>query len=150
MVDELSSRRHRFQTGQKIRLADGQSWVFPTPLAPGDSNGFRADPEYGPLLDVVRDADSDEERALGELALGIFLLSWNYDLSPSAFQDLLSFPPGSQSVEEWRASLKELVNTHSQSTFAFRDRSVLKQIDTATPGWVSRFLTRLWPSPTDQ
>ncbi|APW59916.1 hypothetical protein [Paludisphaera borealis] len=144
MVDELSRRRHNFQPGRKLRLANGQLWVFPTPRVPGDPTGFQADAEYRPLLDSVREADSDAERALAELALAVFLLSWNYDLSPSEYQELLSFPAGSPAVEEWRGNMSELACAHIGGPLLAKEPGMAYQ------GWFSRLLARFRPSPTDQ
>jgi hypothetical protein len=150
MIEELLRRRQEFQPGRKICLADGQSWTFPSPLVTDDPKGFQAALEYGPLLDALREADSESERALAELALAVFLLDWNYNLSPSEYQKLLSFPPDSPAVEEWRENLDGLARSHLRAAPDFDGRIVAKAVTSPSQSWLTRLLTRLRPSPTDR
>ena len=81
MVDELSSRRSRFPPGTPICLANDQEWTFPAPTADSESAFEPAGAEYLGLIHAVQEAEDQSERRLAELALAIFLIGLNYDLS---------------------------------------------------------------------
>ena len=88
MVDERTLRRAAFVEGTNVVLADGQSWSLPGRRLDHD------DPEYVAMLRMVREAEDATERLRAELALTIFLLSRNYEISPELYQTLLDFEPG--------------------------------------------------------
>jgi hypothetical protein len=87
MADEKALRRPTFVEGRRVVLADGQSWSLPTHRAD------RADPEYDAILRMVREAEDASDRLRSELALTIFLLSRNYQLTPDVLQEILGFSP---------------------------------------------------------
>jgi hypothetical protein len=112
MIDERVKRRPGFIPGMPIRLADHQEWWVP---APSDLRGPDAgsdDPEYAYLLEAVDDAEDAAELRRAELALGIFLLSRNYQFSPSEFAELLEVPPGSPRFEVVRAAFRGMADAH--------------------------------------
>jgi hypothetical protein len=88
MADEQALRRPTFVEGARIPLADGQTWSLP------ERRADQADPEYDAMLRVVFEAEDEAERLHSELALTIFLLARNYQLTPDLYQELLNFPPG--------------------------------------------------------
>ena len=64
MIDELSSRRSRFQPGIPICLANGQEWTFPAPAADSEFAVESAEAEYVGLIHVVQEAEDQSERRL--------------------------------------------------------------------------------------
>ena len=92
MVDELSSRRSRFQPGTTICLANDQEWTFPAPTADSEFAVESAEAEYLGLIHAVQEAEDQSERRLAELALAIFLIGLNYDLSPTDLAKLVHVP----------------------------------------------------------
>ncbi len=87
-IDEASARRPGFVAGALVRLSDGSSWSLPL------RDPAKADPEYDGLLGMVAGCADQAETLRAELALTIFLLTRNYDLSAGALDRLLRFAPG--------------------------------------------------------
>jgi hypothetical protein len=120
MLDEQAYRRPDFVGGILIRLADGQSWSFPSAVAPGAArdgatNGGAFGSDYAVLLEAVREADDETERLRAELALAIYLLARNYDLGPNDYQELLGWAPGSPELAAGQQAFHDLATTHLQS-----------------------------------
>jgi hypothetical protein len=111
-MDEAVSRRSPFYQGRKIRLADGQSWVLPSPSVDSGADFTLLGPDYRSLLRAVREAEDEAERLLSELALAIFLLGCNYELSPSGYQRLLGFPSGAPELVEVQQEFHRLAQDH--------------------------------------
>jgi hypothetical protein len=88
MVNERSVQRTSFVEGTNVVLADGQTWSLPERRLDHD------DHEYDAMLRMVCEAEDEAERLRAELALTIFLLNRNYELSPELYQTLLDFEPG--------------------------------------------------------
>ena len=88
MRDERALRRPTFAEGRRLTLADGQTWSLPERPADHD------DPKYDAMLRMIGEAEDEADRLRSELALSIFLLARNYELTPEAFQVLLDFAPG--------------------------------------------------------
>jgi hypothetical protein len=88
MQDERALRRPVFVEGTSVALADGQSWSLP------ERRWDRDDPEYDAMLKLVRESEDMAERLRAELALTIFLLSRNYELSPEHYRAILGFESG--------------------------------------------------------
>jgi hypothetical protein len=88
MLDERALRRTAFVAGTNVVLADGQSWTLPERRLDHD------DPEYVAMLRMVHEAEDRSEVLRAELALTIFLLSRNYELTPELYRTLLDFEPG--------------------------------------------------------
>jgi hypothetical protein len=152
MVDESSRRLPSHQSGRRIRLADGRSWSLPAPPVSNEPRGLSADPEYDQLLDAASEADSEAERSLAGLALVLFLLGRNYDLAPSDYQELLTFPPDSPALREWRDDVRELVDEHlrSRADAPAPSPAPSPRAEPLPQGWLARLLARLWLSPTDR
>jgi hypothetical protein len=115
MIDETLSRRRSFHEGIAIRLANQQAWSF---LAPSESPDFMTAPEreeYLGLLRVYNDAEDRHERALSELALGIFLIGLNYELAPEELECLFTFPAGSEELADFQQSLRSLAHDHAEA-----------------------------------
>jgi hypothetical protein len=120
MLDEHAYRWPDFIGGILIRLADGQLWSFPSPVAPGvtrdgAANGGAFGPDFGVLLEAVWEADDETERLRAELALAIYLLARNYDLGPNDYQELLGWAPGSPELAAGQQAFHDLATTHLQS-----------------------------------
>src|SRR6516165_5986881 len=111
-MDEAVTRRSHFYQGRKIKLADGQSWVLPSPSVELEADLTLLGPDYRSLLRAVRTAEGEAERRLSELALAIFLLGCNYDLSPIGYQRMPCFQPGAPQLIEVQKELHRLAQDH--------------------------------------
>ena len=111
-MDEAVTRRSHFYEGRKIKLADGQSWVLPSPSVELEADLTFLGPHYRSLLRAVREAEGEAERRLCELALAIFLLGCNYELSPIGYQRILCFPPDAPQLIEVQKELHRLAQDH--------------------------------------
>jgi len=98
----------------KIRLADGTDWEFVGPEA-FLTKGPAARAEWFGLLTAIAEAQDEPERQLGELALAIFLLGIECDLSPDEYNRLLCFPPGHPGAETLRARFRALALLHAKA-----------------------------------
>ena len=99
-MDEAVRRRSPFYRGRENDLADGQPRILPAPGVESEADFTRLGPDYWSLLRAVREARDEAERRLAELALAIFLLGCNNELSPIDYQRLLDFPPGAFGLVE--------------------------------------------------
>ena len=111
-MDEAVTRRSRLYQGRKIKLADGQSWVLPSPSVELEADLTLLGPDYRSLLRAVREARGETEGRLSELALAIFLLGYNCELSPIGYQRMLCFPPGAPQLIEVQKELHRLAQDH--------------------------------------
>jgi hypothetical protein len=112
VVDELSTRRSRFQPGTSIRLANDQEWIFPAPTA-GSRFAFELEgAEYLGVIQAVLEAEDQSERRLAELALAIFLIGLNYQLSSTDLVDLLTFQPRSLRLADSQRAFELLAREH--------------------------------------
>jgi hypothetical protein len=102
MVDEQALRRPDFVEGRRILLGNGQRWSFP------DHPPLHDDAEHIASLRAIGEAEDRADRLRAELALTILLLSRNYDLSPSDYQAILSFPPSDPSLAALQDAIHEL------------------------------------------
>src|SRR5208337_4281215 len=91
VVDELNSRRSRFRPGNPICLANDQEWTFPAPSADSEFAVESAEAEYLGLIQAVQEAEDQSEQRLVELALAIFLIGLNYQLSSTDLANLFTF-----------------------------------------------------------
>ncbi len=112
MVDELSSRRSRFQPGTPICLANDQEWTFPAPTADSEFAVESAEAEYLGLIHAVQEAEDQSERRLVELALAIFLIGLNYQLSSTDLANLFTFQPRSQELADSQHAFELLARNH--------------------------------------
>ncbi len=112
MVDELSSRRSRFQPGNSICLANDQEWTFPAPTAGAEFAVESAAAEYLGLIHAVLEAEDQSERRLVELALAIFLIGLNYELSSADLAYLFTFQPRSRALADSQHAFESLARDH--------------------------------------
>src|SRR5271166_6940338 len=112
VVDELSSRRSRFQLGIPICLANDQEWIFPAPAADSEFAVESAEAEYLGLIHVVQEAEDQSERRLAELALAIFLIGLNYELSSTDLANLFTFQPRSRELTNSQHAFESLARDH--------------------------------------
>ena len=111
-MDEAVTRRSLFYQGRKIKLADGQSWIFPSASVESGADFTLLGPDYRLLLRAVREAEDEAETRLSELALAIFLLGCNHELSPIDYQRLLGFPSGAPELVEVQQEFHRLAQDH--------------------------------------
>jgi hypothetical protein len=111
-LEERAVRSARFVEGPWIRLADGRAWSFPK--RPSDP----PDPDYEDLLDAIGSAEDCNAVLSLELALAIFLLARNYDLSPDDYRRLLGFKTGHPSLAQMQTDFH---------AFALEQMHLLKQ-----------------------
>ncbi len=112
MVNELSSRRSRFQPGTPICLANDQEWTFPAPTADSEFTIEFAGAEYLGLIHAVQEAEDQSERRLAELALAIFLIGLNYQFSSTDLANLFTFQPRSQKLADSQHAFESLARDH--------------------------------------
>jgi len=112
VVDELSSRRSRFRPGNPICLANDQEWTFPAPAADSEFAVESAEAEYLGLIHAVQEAEDQSEQRLAELALAIFLIGLNYQLSSTALANLFTFQPRSQKLTNSQHAFESLARDH--------------------------------------
>ena len=112
MVDELSSRRSRFRPGNPICLANDQEWTLPAPVADSEFAVESAEAEYLGLIHAVQEAEDQSERRLVELALAIFLIELNYQLSSTDLANLFTFQPRSQELTNSQHAFESLARDH--------------------------------------
>jgi hypothetical protein len=109
---EEHCRRTDFHAGTEIKLADGRSWTFPAPRVSWDVSPDASGNEYLGLLRAVREAEDRQECCLAELALAIYLIVQNYDLSAAQLESLFTFPPGSQELVDSQQAFSALAFEH--------------------------------------
>ena len=130
MLDETVLRKPGFTDGHKVRLADGQEWVFPRPrirlrpeivdgkveIGGGPSFG----PEYDDQLDVLFGAvDVDPvERLRVKFEMAVRLLSANYDLKPEDYAELIVLEPGEPASDRALGAALERALGHRPKTVA--------------------------------
>ena len=134
MLDELCLRRPDFLGGTPIRLADGQTWMFPVPVRPNadpvdslagaESAIALFGPDYLHTLRAVTEAQDEAERMMAELALAIELLARNYRLSPEMFRELLEGPQVDADILHMKNAFHSMATTHLRAAFDLgRDES---------------------------
>jgi hypothetical protein len=102
MVNEQNRRRPDFVEGTRVRMADGQDWSFPDRLPSKD------DREHIAVLREILEVEDRDELLGAELALTIFLLARNYDLTPDDFAAILRFAPGDPAQPRMQAAVHAL------------------------------------------
>ncbi len=103
MVEQKVRRRREFQAGSWVRMGDGQRWMFPDPPSLG------TDREYDALIRCLLEAEDKEEARRIELALGILLLSRNYDPQPSEYEAAFNFGAYKATRSAAQAAIPELI-----------------------------------------
>ncbi|SIO61564.1 hypothetical protein SAMN05444166_6791 [Singulisphaera sp. GP187] len=87
----------------QVRLADGETWD------PTVGDPARQDPEFDALLAAAIDVEDHSEALRAELALTIYLLRRNYDLSPDELALLLTFTPDDPALATLQSAIHDLV-----------------------------------------
>ncbi len=84
------------------------------PAAPAAHAPFEAAAasQYEALLEAVTEAATEPEGRRAELALGLFLLEWNYVLGPADYEALLSAPEGSRRLSQIQSDLHGVAWLH--------------------------------------
>ncbi len=103
MVEQKVRRRRDFQHGNWVRMGDGQRWMFPHPPAPG------TDSAYDALIRCLHEAEDADEALKVELAIGILLLSRNYDPKPDEYEAIFSFGDDQATRSAAQAAISELI-----------------------------------------
>ncbi len=115
MVSEKARRRAEFQGGAPVKMADGQEWAFANPPAAG------VDAEYDALLQGLLEAEDRNEARKFELAIGMLLLSRNYQPSPREYREIFCF----DSDDAGRSAAQEAISTLIGSNLERRRREVV-------------------------
>lgn len=89
--------------GIDVRLSDGANWR----LSLGDR--LRHDHEFKALLSAAMEVEDRAEALQAELALTIFLLRRNYNLTPDQLASLLTFEPGDPALLELQKVMHEFL-----------------------------------------
>ena len=121
MQEEQSLRRDDFGWGVPVRLADRQTWNFPTPngLIERDLPNNLAS-EYLALTRSLVEAESLTDLTRGELALAIFLLRRNYELTPAACFQVLGFAPNDPELRSAQQAVHVLAMDHVQACMTYQ------------------------------
>ena len=104
MWKETEFRRDRFQPGLTVQLTDGQSWVLPDP-----SCSEIAGDEYSMLRAGLQEAEDETEFLQAGLALMIYLLDFNYQLTPTDFRAILE---SSAAGDRLDAAMRTIAASH--------------------------------------
>jgi hypothetical protein len=107
MLDPTTHQRAEFRAGTPICLADGQTWILPSPNPEQGS-----DEVYEALISSIVMADDRRELLRAELALGIRLILTNYDLPPLLLGAMLDFPEGDPELPRFQTTLHLLSLEH--------------------------------------
>ena len=121
MQEEQSLRRDDFGWGVPVRLADRQTWNFPTPheLIERDLPNDLAS-EYFALTRGVVEAESLMDLTRAELALALFLLRRNYELTPAVCFQVLGFAPNDPELRSMQQAVHVLAMDHVQACPTFQ------------------------------
>jgi hypothetical protein len=115
VVEELICRRPTFRPGREITLADGRPWTFPAPGGHAVPATRARDDDYLGLLRAVWEAEDLQERYLAELALAIYLIELNYQLSSAELEFLFTYRSGSPELADSQRAFDMLAREHLQS-----------------------------------
>ena len=84
----------------------------PRPAADSEFAVESAEAEYLGLIHAVQEAEDQSERRLAELALAIFLIGLNYELSSTDLANLFTFQPRSQELTNSQHAFESLARDH--------------------------------------
>lgn len=135
MRTEQDHRRPEFTPGPSIRLADGGPWVFPSPVP----QTVMDDRSYQAAIEAIREAETEPERQLAELVLGMLLLRLNYELTSSELRSLFLFESNDPVLANVQAELRDLANAHLAACRVVADpQSSILEPSQAHPRWNRR------------
>ncbi len=140
LVQERLSRRPSFRDGVQIRLADDQLWTLPAPPKPSESEAMPFGTDYADIIQAIMDVEDCSEQRFAELALAIFLLGYNYGLSPAEYECLLGFMSESPESTAAQFAFHRIAQEHIHSFLDASGVSWDSAHDAATPGRLSRLL----------
>jgi hypothetical protein len=143
MLHEPSSRRSSFRGGRQIRLADGQTWIFPAPLNAPEWKNVPFESEYTDIIQAMLHAEDRNEQNLAELAFAIFLLGHNYCLSAGDYEELLGSTVELSDSRGWQYELHQLSEEHLRSFLDAQEVSLEKSPVLPTPARFARLRTWL-------
>jgi hypothetical protein len=110
--DEFSSRRSSFRSGSPIQLSDGQTWIVPLPPQESERKAEAFGSAYTDIIQAILEAEDSSEQCVGELAFAIFLLEYNYYLSPADYQRLLASGTNAPSTINWQSAFHRIAQEH--------------------------------------
>jgi hypothetical protein len=148
VVDELMSRHPEFHAGRGILLADKQVWTFPAPVGEWSFSVAAAGDEYLDLIRAILEAEDTSDQRLAELALAIFLLGQNYQLTSLDYQRLFTFQPNSTELADSQSAFHDLARDHIEYVVATGVMPMSTCPSGRWAGGLTRLLTRLrtyWP-----
>lgn len=130
MLKESEFRRSQFSSGLVVRLADDQFWVLPaiSSLELGGS-------EFAAIVQGFDEAGDDQARNQAELALVIYLLDLNYQLTPRTFSAILDCSGSEERLERFREMTRLVAVTYSGD-----QRSVPEPVSPPRRSWWPRIL----------
>jgi len=140
-MNEYSRRTPSFRDGVKVCLADGEEWVFPA--APKSPGATLFGSEYDGLMQLIIQAEDVSEQRLAELALALYLLAFNYALSPSEFEDLLTFHLDSSEAATAASAFHQIAQEHIHPSLEVSRASSKGASDLPTQGRLNRAFTWL-------
>ena len=140
LVHERLSRRPSFRDGVKIRLADDQIWTLPAPPKPSESDIAVFGNEYVDIIQAIMEVNDRSEQRLAELAFALFLLGFNYCLSPPDYECLLGFPPDSLELTAAQYTFHRIAQEHLHSFLDASGVSWDTMQDAPTLGRLSRLV----------
>jgi hypothetical protein len=106
MVAVKARRRSAFQGGAWIKMADGREWLFSSPPA----LGVHAD--YDALAHALLEAEDRTEARKCQLAIAIFLLSRNYEPSPSEYVKVFYFGSDDAAQSSAEEAISSLIRSN--------------------------------------
>ena len=139
LAQERLSRRPSFREGVKIRLADNQIWTLPAPPKQSEAEAASFGTEYTDIIQALMDVTDGSDQCHGELALAIYLLGYNYCLTPPDYESLLGFTSESPDATAAQSAFHRIAQEHLHS---FLDASGVSW-DNRTVAPKARRLSRL-------
>ncbi len=111
MAEEWMSRRPGFCSGPPLRLAGNQLWYVPDPSELHRSRSH--DPEsLHSHLEALQEAEDQPQRMRACLALSIFLIHANYDLTPADLRALFRMRPGSTTLQAAQEDMENVARQY--------------------------------------
>ena len=114
MYHETESRRSGFLGGIPVQLANGEFWAFPGPRELS-SEGATRDSKLSGLLEAISQSEDFAEQSRMELALAIYLITLNYDLTPKGYLEVLGDGADVRVREQLRACFHDIARRHAEA-----------------------------------